>query len=235
MAKDLTAIGLTALMRNPPDARRETPDGKVRGLYFVQQPSGAASWALRYRFNGVPKKLTIGPYPNVDLKAARDLATAASVALAKGSNPAADKKQARAAARVPVDRELVERVVTSFVERYAKKNTREASWRETERLLTKEVADAWKGRRLASITRADVHELLDAIVDRGSPIMANRTLAALRRMCSWAVERGIIDASPCEKVKAPAAERSRDRVIDDNELCSSGAPPKTSGGHLVQS
>lgn len=48
--------------------------------------------------------------------------------------------------------------------------------------------------------------------------MANRTLAALRRMCTWAVERDLIPVSPCEKVKAPAAETSRDRVLSDDEL-----------------
>ena len=37
-------------------------------------------------------------------------------------------------------------------------------------------------------------------------------------MCGWAVERGIITASPCEGVKAPSAERSRDRVLSDDEL-----------------
>jgi integrase len=37
-------------------------------------------------------------------------------------------------------------------------------------------------------------------------------------MCAWAVERDLIPVSPCEKVKAPAAETSRDRVLSDNEL-----------------
>jgi integrase len=226
MAKDLTSVTLTALVRRTPSARLETPDGKIRGLYFIQQPTGAASWAFRYRLNGEPKKLTLGPYPNIDLKTARDLATEASVTLAKGGDPSADKKQARAAAkkvrdaaRSPADRELIENVVTSFIARYAQKNTRESSWRETERILVKEVVSRWKGRRLESITRTEVIELLDEIVDR-APIMANRLLAALRRMCSWAVERDIIKVSPCEKIKAPAPEKSRDRVLEDDELAS---------------
>ena len=41
--------------------RREIPDGNVRGLYHVHQPSGAESWALRYRNKaGVTRKLTLG-------------------------------------------------------------------------------------------------------------------------------------------------------------------------------
>jgi integrase len=60
--------------------------------------------------------------------------------------------------------------------------------------------------------------MLDAIVDRGAPIVANRTLAIFRRLCNWSIERGIITVSPCDKIKAPAAEESRDRVLSDGEV-----------------
>ena len=38
------------------------------------------------------------------------------------------------------------------------------------------------------------------------------------RLCNWAVEHGIVDASPCDKIKAPAAEESRDRVVSDYKI-----------------
>lgn len=218
MAKDLTIKAIESFKPGP--ARREIPDGHTRGLFYVLQPSGAASWAFRYRFAGKPKKLTIGPYPAIDLPAARKLAGEAAQAIARNEDPASAKKAAKEAARVealPV-RDLVETVVDNFIERYAKKHTRESSWRETDRILKREVIGAWEGRRLSQIGRADVHDLLDKIVDRGAPIAANRTLAAFRRMCGWAVERGITDTSPCEKVRAPAAENSRDRVLSDDEI-----------------
>ena len=43
--------------------RQELPDNIVRGLYLVVQPSCAKSWAVRYRHDGKPTKLTLGPYP----------------------------------------------------------------------------------------------------------------------------------------------------------------------------
>jgi Arm domain-containing DNA-binding protein/integrase-like protein len=196
MAKDLTALAIANLLKAPPRSRREVADGKVRGLFLVLQPTGKASWALRYRFDRTSRKLTLGPYPDMDLRAAREAAGAALSKLAQDINPAVLKQATKAAARLPAERELVENVVARFVERYAKQHTREASWRETERVLNKEVVGKWKGRSLADISRADVHALLDTIVDRGSPVLANRALAALRRMCSWAVERGISTAFP---------------------------------------
>jgi integrase len=85
-------------------------------------------------------------------------------------------------------------------------------------MLVNEVANRWRGRRLSQITRAQVHEVLDGIADRGTPIRANRVFAQMRKMCRWAVARGIIDRSPCEGMSAPSPETRRDRVLDDAEM-----------------
>ena len=202
-----------------PEKRRELPDGKITGLYLVHQPSGAKSWALRYRFDGQPRKLTIGPYPAVGLSAARKRAQEAVGAIASGNDPARTKKaerEARRAEQSTADR--VEAVANSFVDRYVRRNVG-ASWaRETERLLRVEVVPKIGGSRIGEVTRAEIHKLLDEMVDRGSPINANRLLAVLRRMFNWSVERGLIERSPCEKLKAPAAEHARDRVLSEDEI-----------------
>ena len=217
MAKALTVRTIDTLAI--PATRREVPDGLVNGLYLVVQPSGARSWAVRYRnASGTPRKHTLGTYPGIDLKSAREVAQGVLVDVAKGGDPAAAKKAARAGAQAPSDRDIVEKVVDQFIERYAKANQKAATAAENKRILEKEVVAVWRGRRLGDIGRADVHELLDAIVDRGSPVAANRILAVLRRMCGWAVERGIIPSSPCDKVKPPTAEKARDRVLTDDEL-----------------
>src|SRR5208283_1359652 len=70
LAKALTVKALENI--KPSEARKEIPDGLVRGLFFIMQPSGKASWAVRYRSAGQPRKFTLGTYPAIDLKAARD-------------------------------------------------------------------------------------------------------------------------------------------------------------------
>ena len=72
--------------------RRKIPDAYLPGLYFIVQPSGAKSWAVRYRHDGRPRKHTLGPYPLLDLKAAREAASKALRAAAEGSDPATQKK-----------------------------------------------------------------------------------------------------------------------------------------------
>ena len=82
MTTALTQLAIDNLKPGP--ARREMPDGKERGLFLVLQPTGAMSWAFRYRLNGKPKKLTIGAYPAVSLAKARAEAARAKVSLADG-------------------------------------------------------------------------------------------------------------------------------------------------------
>jgi integrase len=221
MAKALTVKAVEAA-RGEGGVRREVPDGLIAGLYLVVQPSGSKSWAVRYRAAGQPRKLTIGAWPAIQLSDARELARRALLSVAEGADPARAKQTAKRAGGPGPERDLIERLAADFVDRYAKANTRETSWRETERILGKVLApDAdppWRGRRVQDIGRRDVIELLDAVHDRGSPIMANRTLATIRRMFGWFVERGVIEASPCAGIRAPAAELSRDRILSDDEL-----------------
>src|SRR5262245_34639718 len=214
MAKPLTQIAIDNL--KPGSARREVPDGKENGLYFVLQPTGKAGWALRYRFNGKPRKLTIGSYPAIGLAKARAEAAKAKGEIATNVDPAATKQATKAAKRAEkLGGGNVEKVISNFIELYARPNLRD--WKETERLL-KQFSGAWNGRPLAEIGKADVHTVLDTIVARGAPVGANRAFARLRKVCRWAVSRGIIERSPCEGIEPPTAEKSRDRVLGVHEM-----------------
>jgi integrase len=215
MAKALTVRAIEAA--KPGLARREIPDGLLAGLYLIVQPSGAKSWALRYRFRGRPRKFTIGSWPAIDLASARDLGRKALISAKQGNDPGDERKASHHAA-VMARRDTVAAVAAEFLERYAKANTREATWRETERILNKEVLPRWGSRSIQEITRREVLELLDRITDRGAPIMANRTLATVRRMFAWCVERDMLPTSPCTGVRPPGPEHARDRILSDDEL-----------------
>jgi integrase len=185
----------------------------MRGLYFVVQPSGARSWAVRYRHEGRSRKHTIGSYPAIDLSNARTLGGKALRVAAEGRDPSHERQLARS-----VHPDSIAQIADQFIARYAKQNNRERTWRETERILRRDVLPRWKGKLIREITRRDILKLLDDTIDRGAPVIANRILAAVRKMFAWAVDRDIISLSPCAGIKAPTAERSRDRVLTDNEL-----------------
>jgi integrase len=138
----------------PGAARREIADASCKGLHLVVQPSGAMSWAFRYRFAGKPRKLTLGPVydgkdgpetPALDhantLAGARKLATDAALQVAQGIDPARHKSHEKASARLRAEnselanRDTVEAIARLFVEKHAKANNRRRTWLETARLL----------------------------------------------------------------------------------------------------
>jgi integrase len=197
----------------PKAVRQEIPDSFLPGLYLIQQPSGAKGWAVRYRHQGIPRKLTLGGYPALGLQDARKLGAKALRAVAEGRDPGREKVQARAAKADSADR-----IVEEFLDCHVRRSNRPRTAQETERLLRQHVLPRWRGRMVHEITRRDVLDVLDRVVDAGAPIAANRVLAAVRKFFNWCVARDIIAASPCANVKPPTAERARDRVLSDDEL-----------------
>ena len=217
MSNRLTAKAVENI--KPDVARREVPDGAIRGMYLCIQPSGRKSYVLRYRHAGKPRKLTIGP-AEMGLGEARKLASSARAAIAAGRDPQGEKATAKEAAReaaIP-KRDSVEAVVAEFIEKHIDRTNKPSTAKEYVRLLDKEIVEPWRDRRLADISRRDVNRLLDDIVERGAPVASNRVLAILRKLCKWAVSREVIEYSPCEGVSARSTETPRDRLLDDREL-----------------
>lgn len=54
------------------------------------------------------------------------------------------------------------------------------------------VLPRWRARDLRSITRRDVIELLDRIVDEGKPATANSVLTSISKLFAWSVQRGLV-------------------------------------------
>jgi integrase len=207
----LTIRSVEAMKPRP--ARQEVPDSFLPGLYLIQQPSGAKGWAVRYRHHGQSRKLTLGSYPALGLKDARELGAKALRAVAEGRDPGREKILARS-----TKADSIEHVVEQFLERHVRRSNRPRPAQETERLLRQHVLPRWRGRMVHEITRRDILEILDRVVDSGAPIAANRVFAAVRKLFNWCTARDILAASPCAGVKPPTVERARDRVLSDDEL-----------------
>jgi len=75
-------------------------------------------------------------------------------------------------------------------------------------------------RQLADVRRADVQKIVDQLVVAGLSGSRVRTAVnAIRSLFSWAIARGLADASPIAHIRLPAMrETPRDRVADPDEL-----------------
>jgi integrase len=224
MARGLTALKIENVKPNP-EQRREIADAGKPGLYLVVHPSGKKSWAVRYRrlADKKPCKYTLEGFPSLGV--ARKLAQDVLDQVAEGKDPAAQKQ---------VDKRVVHEaesdtfadVVVQFINRDQRPGNR--TWRETARVLGLKEAgedlqvvkgglvDRWGKRRIGEIKRREIIDLVDGIAD-DAPVMANRTLAAIRRFFNWCVEKDRVQFSPCAGVKQ-REENHRTRVLDDDEI-----------------
>ncbi|MCZ7488554.1 integrase arm-type DNA-binding domain-containing protein [Rhizobium rhizogenes] len=197
-------------------SRKEIPDGALQGLYLIVQPSGVKSWAVRYRHATKPRKMTLGGYPALTLADARKEAQKALRMVSEGRDPATEKAEDDNAR--PAHMDLVPAVLDEFVTRYVEVKNSQSYIDETKRIIEADLKPAWKQKLIKAVTKRDVLRLLDGIVDRGAPIMANRVRALLSKFFAWCVERDIIEFSPMTSIKPPSKEKTRDRVLSDDEI-----------------
>ena len=164
--------------------------------------------------------MTIGSFPQVGLSDARIAAKQATADVAKGKDPAAAKKAARAAKQAeavadaaPLD--LIERFLAAHGGR--QKQLRPRTTKEVARLVRHDILPPWRGRRLSTISRADAKRLLNDIVRRG-PVLANQVATVLTMFGKWAIEEEVVTQNPFAGLPKPAKEVSRDRVLGPADL-----------------
>lgn len=198
-------------------------------------PSGTKAWQFIYTFNAKKRRVTLGTYPGMSLKEAKETCGKLRGCLERGVDPVEwQEEQERIATEAKRKEEqtlTVAQLVDEYVEKWAK--VRKRTWAEDHRMLHKDVVPMWGKRKAKDITRRDVLVLLDGVKNRitakqkttshGDKIIprattANRTLAVVRRMFNFAIEQSILDVSPCNLVRAPAQEKRRERVLSEEEI-----------------
>lgn len=207
--KYLKNLKPVANQKKPLDIREKSGDGFAITLF----PSGAISFIYLYHFGGRKRRMTIGRYPHMSLAEAKVAHRNALKVLENNADPAEEVK------KVKLDQKnasTVTGLIEEYIEIWAK--PRKRSWEEDQRILHKDIRPAWGKRKASDITKRDVVLMLESITKRGAPIAANRTLACIRRMFNFAIERDLATANPCATVKAPAKEKRRERFLSSDEI-----------------
>jgi integrase len=198
----------------PATGRIEIKDDRCAGLEFRLTTAGAASWSLRFRDpqTGKPSRFTIGRYPDVSIAAARERANALRKDVAAGINPVARKYRDRREAGTNTFEALADR----YMHEHARRFKRSAN--ADERKLRLHILPKWAKRRYDQIERADVIELVEAIVGNGTPVQANRVQALVSKIFSFAVDASLVKFNPCSRLRKRGAETRKTRVLTDDEM-----------------
>jgi integrase len=159
-----------------------------RGLYLLVTPAGGKWWRLKYRFGGKEKSLSMGVFPDVGLKKARERRDAARELLANGVDPGIARKVQKAA--------TVERASNSFEavarEWFAKYSP---SWADSHasKVMGRLEKDAFPwlgGRPIAEITAPEVLAVLRRVEARGALDTAHRVHQNCGQVFRYAIATG---------------------------------------------
>lgn len=224
--KTLTPHVLKNAKKAKPGTRYMIWDKRLPGFGLRVTDGGHRSFIVRGRIKGKPQPVrrTIGDYPALALADARETARAWLAALERGVDPAAlvaeelaaAEKARRQAARLKEG--TFEKVSAKFIDSYAKAHQRR--WQETERIFRVYVSPEWSARPMHEIKRRDVADLLDNIAAENGIVMADRVLAAIRKLFNWHAARDDDFVSPIVKgiAKTKPAQRARKRILSDDEV-----------------
>jgi integrase len=221
--KKFTDISLKAL--KPEEERYEVRDLHARGLYVIVEPSGFKSFAVRFRFDGKPKKLSLG---NISLSAARKKAGDALHEVQQLRDPTAAKKQTKAEHKTTEANTFAAVAEKYFtIECGLRRDGEELAFNGKLRSARRRFADVQRlalpvlGKKpISQIKRSEAVALLDKIEIESGPTMADLLLRYLSRIFSWHAARDDDFRSPIVRgmARSKPKERERQRILTDDEL-----------------
>ena len=197
------------------------PEGKSEVLVFDEElpnfglrvrAGGKRTWVCQYRVGQKQRRVTLGSLANKDAAEARRDAKTLLAKVQLGHDPQTEKLTTRQKASTTLSA-----VTNLYLATYAERQLRPRTLVEVQRSLNVHWAPLGEAP-IDKLTRTAISRRLDEIAAGSGPFAANRARAYLSGLFTWAVQRGYADDNPVRFTGLPTAEKSRDRVLSDEEL-----------------
>ena len=191
--------------------------GDSRGLYLEVAPNGGKWWRLKYRFDGKEKRLSLGVYPDVSLKEARNRREALRQQIANGIDPAVIRKAEK---EIAADTNCFETVAREWHTKFS------ANWTEdhSARTLTRIQNDAfpWIGKRnINEITAPELLTVLRRVENRGALETAHRINQICGQIFRYAIATGKAERDPAADLKGalpPTRTKHHASIIEPKKV-----------------
>ncbi|MBK6619107.1 MAG: tyrosine-type recombinase/integrase [Nitrosomonas sp.] len=190
------------------------------GLLLLVQPNSSKWWRYRYRFNGKEKSISLGVYPGVTLKKARDLRVTASDLLKQGIDPSRHRQEQKQIAAIAAGNSF--ETVARLWWNHWKHNKTERHANYTIRRLE---ADIFPALGREPVNEISIHTLLSAvkkIETRGAVDIAKRALTTCGQVFRYAIVNGLAERNPAADIKPedalkPTKKKNHAR-LDEKDL-----------------
>jgi len=188
----------------------------TNGLYLEVPPTGNKRWRVKYRWQGKENRLSLGDYPTVSLKQARERRDEIRRQVATGINPSEYRKQQQQA--------QVQRGKTLALVAQEWLGSKRPTWasRHTQTVVSRlhrDVIPTLGAIPIKDITPGDLLDVLRVVADRGAKETAKRELAICSQVWRYAVACGYCDQDITYSLRGalPSVQRGHFGAITDPE------------------
>src|SRR5258706_4018212 len=198
--------------------------GDGDGLLLSYRESYAVPvWRLRYRFAGRQRIMNLGSYRDLSIADARKKAKELSAKVSLGHDVAAEKQEREAAAVAKMEAEKRAVSVGQLADEYFERMI-VGRWKHPNIVrsrIERDIKPAIGKVHVENVKPMDVGAMLQKIVKRGAPTVANDVLRWTRRIFDFAIKRHMIQYNPAgafDLADAGGKEEARERALDRDEL-----------------
>lgn len=185
-----------------------------KGLFLLVQPSGGLLWRMKYRVDGrddagnpkrVEKKLSLGAYPEVGLKDARERRDAARRLLAQGVDPAGEKRREKQAKRIGAINTFGA-VAKAYIEKNRRDGLAGATVRKRDWFASL-VERSLGGRPIAEIAPFEILDAVRPFEAAKNDEKAHRTLQFVGQVFRYAVANQLAPSDPTRDLRGALTAR----------------------------
>lgn len=208
------ALTETAIRNAKPQAKpRKLSDGG--GMYLLLTPKGGRWWRLDFRFGGRRKTLSLGTYPEIGLRDARERRAEARRLLARGFDPGTLRKAAKQA-QTDAQGNGFEAVAREWFGKQAPRWVKGHADTVIGR-LERDVFPQIGARPIGEVTASELLAVLRRIESRGALEVAHRALQVCGQVFRYAVATGRAQSDPTGALRGalpPAQEKHHASITD---------------------
>ena len=165
-----------------------------RGMFLLVTPAGGKWWRLKYRFDGKEKLLSLGVYPDVGLKDARERRDTARKQLANGIDPSLNRKAQKSLRQIQVANSF-ETVSREWYEKHAP-NWVASHGDRIIRRLERDIFPFIGKRPIGEVAAPELLDVIRRIEARGALETAHRALSNCGQVFRYAVATGRATRDP---------------------------------------
>jgi integrase len=199
-----------AAIKPPATGRIYLYDNRIPGLTFCITAHDVRTFYLARRVAGRYRRIRLGTPDELTVDQARRRAAELNNAVATGKDPIAEKRAAREAM-------TLDELWKLFDEMYAQPRLRPRSYEAVAGTYHRYLENSWGGKKVREIRRHEVVKLHVALKTPHGIYSANCALGLLVQLLNFALDQGIIEANPANRLKRFATQ-SRERYITAEEM-----------------